>query len=1504
MKNLEKILVQIVSLLLVLYAAIVLLFSLPFMQTRLAGWTASILSKQLKSKVEIGSVNIGLLNRVIVNDVVIYEPSGKQFASIARVSANVNPSLLLAGKISIGTAQLFGVKAKLYRQTPDSKPNYQFLIDAFQNEDNDEPTDIDLSIGSLLMRRADISYDVLSEKQQDKGIDFNHLFLKDGAMNLVLKCFTNDSINLSVRHFHAKEQKSGFVVSNVQLYLVGNQQSAILSSFDLSLPHSEVTVDTISINYEGLQEQKRFRFASTPICGHITPCDLQAIQPDLATLTNPVYFDIAASGDEKDISIELLSHSKDNALKLNAMVLLSNVLDKEHFSFYTDVESFRINDAYMHDLADAFVPQQSTNAIIATVKEIDYKGTLERTADGSLYTDGVINTAIGMVDFDINLDSDKFLAGTIMGDSINIGALMDDETIGTASFDLDVAVNIGDKADIPAGRAVGKIYNVNYNGYNYQNIDFNATSTSSQVEGEISIDDDNLKLRANFAYLDTSIKGVKMQMWLDRLNPYRLNLTENHIGETLSFNADVDVVGMDFNHLFGDISINDIELATPSESFTMNNIVIKAEHLADKLNRYTISSDVVNGRIEGNANITDIAASITNQLAIHLPIAVRKQNVEKSDFTYNFTITDSPIIHHFIDADFAVSSPVNVNGRLNSEQSQMVIMFEAPKLIYDGKSYDNVNIECHSTNSNMNVKASAHSLQQGDKYNDIPPTNTILNLIADVHDNTIDGNLNLGIDGANSISLLLRPTVYLSDSLGNMKTTIALHRSEAVINDTTWTVSPSVISLYKNNIKCSGVKFANNNANSSLTINGRVSASPSDSIVARLNNLEIKYLLSLVDFDAVRFAGKASGVVTAKKLFGNSTPDLKADLQVADLSIQEGILGDADIQAKWDKAVDGISVDGRIIDLYQVPDALTGNDKNVAGITTVKGWISPSKNDMRLDINTLNTNASFIHGFLGGVFKEVSGYITGPISVIGPLNDINIVGDAVPNMNLRLRATNVPYHIEGDTVHLRPYLFDFQNISIYDRFGNHSTISGQVTHRNMKNFAYNFNADIHEMLVYDETQFNSDKFLATVFADGTLSIDGSDGHPLFVNASVTPTQGSVFAYDAATPDAITGDTFIEYHDRDSLAMVSKAQVPVLIASSDDFLMDSLAILNEAKRNYDSDIFINFDIDLTPACQVKLRMNNTEDGYINTFGNAKLSAQWYNKGSFQLFGKYDIEGGDYRLYLQDIIFRDLALQSGSSVEFNGNPFNANIHLICHHTINSVPLSDLTSTTAFSQNNKVKVVCILDITGKLGNMDFTFGMDMPNVSEEAKQLVNSIINSEEEMNTQMIYLLGFGRFYPSEYARANGNNSNQAVNSLLSSTLSGQLNQMLSNMIGNNSNWNFGSSLITGEEGWNDLDVEGILSGRLLDERLLIDGNFGYRDNALTQRANFIGDFEIKWRITPTGNLYVKAYNQTNDRYFTKATLTTQGIGLSWQHDFELIRQRMKKKEEQQAEKDAE
>lgn len=1482
------------------------------MQSALANWTANMLSQQLGAKVEIGSVNLGFLNRMVVNDVTLYEPNGKKMASIARVSASIDLFSLLSGKVDISTAQLFGTKATLYKETPDSPPNYQFIVDAFKQEEKEEPTPLDLHIGSFIMRHADVTYDIHSVAQHKGRFDVNHLNLHDCGMNVMLRCLTDDSLNVSVRRLQARELNSGLILHDTSLKLVGNKQHATLSELSVSLPHSQINLDSLSVTYGEWEKNKRFAFRSTAINGQVTPSDLAPFYNKLSSLNETFNLSLTAEGNEEEIRVrEFHVSSEPEDMVLRATAVITHPLDKEKRNIHTDISTLHIDADEMLTWADVFVPEHHQEKLLATIREVNYEGNVDVTANKDLLSKGHFSTGIGRATYELTYDNDHFLTGTINGDSIDIGLLQDDNRFGTTSFDLDLAMNLDAVKPLPVGKVTGTIYNIHYNGYNYQNIHLDARSTSQQISGIASIDDENVKANADFAYSDHPTKGIDLNVLLDHFRPSILNASNENRDDHLSFNGSIHMQGTDFNHLYGSAVVEDINLTTSTDHYHLDGITLHAEKEDNGESRYTIKSDILSGNIQGETTLTGIAQSFIQQMSHHLPIIFKPQSAglesSKAHFTYDLTVNDAPILHHLIDADYTIGTPMRIFGNLNGIDETMSFQLDAPDIIYDEKPYNDIAVAFNSTADNMNVHAIASTFKESDDE-DTPSTSTKLDVMADVHDNRIVSDLYLNTTGASNIMLQLLPIVELSDSAGSMKTDITLRKSNAVINDTAWTVSPSRILLYKKNIECHNVRFSNNNTNSFLAIDGKASNQPTDSLVATLNNLEIKYIMSLVNWNVVRFAGKASGRAVVNNVMGGGVPDVKVNLAVSDLSIQEGNLGDANITAHWDREVDGIVVDGRMVDLYTVPDGLTGRERSVTGITTVNGWISPSKNDMHLDVNTHNTNATFIHGFLGGVFKEVSGYVTGPVSIIGPFNNVNIIADAVPNMNLRLRATNVPYHIEGDTIHIRPYLFDFPNISIYDRFGHRSTLNGQLTHRNMKNFVYHFQADLHELLAYDEKEFNSDKFLATVFTDGELTIDGRDGHPLYVNANVTPTRGSVFAYDAATPDAITGSTFIEFRDRDSLQAnnIQPIRINRRLLSQDDgeqsVIKDSLAIVKEAKKNYNSDIFINFDINLTPACEVKLRMDNIEDGYMRTFGNAHLKASWYNKGSFQMFGNYNISSGSYRLYLQDIIFRDLALQPGSLVEFNGNPFDANIHLICHHTINSVPLSDLTSTTAFSQNNKVKVICILDITGKLGNMDFKFNMDLPNVNEETRQLVRSMINSEEEMNTQMIYLLGLGRFYPNEYARANGNgNSGQAMNSLLSSTLSGQINQMLSNMIGRDSNWNFGSSLTTGEKGWNDLDVEGILEGRLLDERLLINGAFGYRDNAMTNRSSFVGDFEVKWRMDKKGNLYIKAYNQTNDRYFTKATLNTQGVGLSWRRDFESIRRRMRQKENEKEKK---
>ncbi len=198
--------------------------------------------------------------------------------------------------------------------------------------------------------------------------------------------------------------------------------------------------------------------------------------------------------------------------------------------------------------------------------------------------------------------------------------------------------------------------------------------------------------------------------------------------------------------------------------------------------------------------------------------------------------------------------------------------------------------------------------------------------------------------------------------------------------------------------------------------------------------------------------------------------------------------------------------------------------------------------------------------------------------------------------------------------------------------------------------------------------------------------------------------------------------------------------------------------------------------------------------------------------------------------------------------------------------------------------------MNITGTAGSPRIDFDLDIPNVNSEEKQMIRSVITSEQEMNQQVLYLLGIGRFYTQGANNAEQQQYGQtqlAMQSFLSGTVSTQINQLLSQVV-NSNDWNFGANISTGNEGWNNAEYEGLVSGKMLNNRLLVNGQFGYRDNAKQATPSFIGDFSLRYLLYPNGNLALKVYNQTNDRYFTRSSLNTQGIGLIMKKDFNGIR----------------
>ena len=178
--------------------------------------------------------------------------------------------------------------------------------------------------------------------------------------------------------------------------------------------------------------------------------------------------------------------------------------------------------------------------------------------------------------------------------------------------------------------------------------------------------------------------------------------------------------------------------------------------------------------------------------------------------------------------------------------------------------------------------------------------------------------------------------------------------------------------------------------------------------------------------------------------------------------------------------------------------------------------------------------------------------------------------------------------------------------------------------------------------------------------------------------------------------------------------------------------------------------------------------------------------------------------------------------------------------------------------------------------------SFDLEFPTLTQDTYRKVRSIVSTEDMMNRQIIYLLALNRFYTPDYM-ASTTKGNELF-SVASSTISSQLGNMLGKL---SENWSIAPNLRSDRGDFSDVEVDLALSSRLLNNRLIFNGNFGYRDKSLNSNQ-FIGDFDIEYLLNKRGTWRLKAYNRYNDRnFYVRSAQTTQGVGIMFRRDFDRL-----------------
>lgn len=1431
-------------------------------------FVAEELSDLLNTRVTIGRINIGLLNRIIIDDVLLDDQDEQEMLKVTRLSAKFDIMPFFKGKISISSVQLFGFNINLQKKTPDSPPNFKFVLDAFASNDTvKKDNSLDLRINSILIRRGRMAYHVLSEEETPGKFNAKHIHLQNIIANISLKALSKDSINLGIKRLSLDEKVSGFSLKKMSLKLVANSRQTSIDNFAIELPETSLKLDTIHLIYDSLKafdrftEQVRFSFRTLP--SQITLKDISPFLPALSHFKEPISLDMEVKGTVNQLTCSHLEITADNRqFRLKGDVALQDLSHPQ--------------DAYVFGtLSELTATTRGVGFLVRNLSH-DYNGVppvLERLGNVSFrgevsgyFTDivtyGQLHTDLGGVNMDLKLSSDKSkglfaYSGAVKTTDYKLGKLLANEQLGEITFNLDVhGRHVTDR--LPVVELKGLIASVDYSRYRYENITLDGEYKQGGFNGKVALDDPNGSIYLNGdVNVSSRIPTFNFQAIINKLRPHDLNLTSKYPDTEFSLKLRANFTGGSVDEMIGEINVDSLEFMSPEKQYFMNNMNIRASKQNNE-NQLRLTSEFLTASVEGKFQYHTLPASILNIMRKYVPslILPPKKPIEThNNFQFDIHIYNTDILSTIFDIPLTVYTHSTLKGYFNDPLQRLRVEGYFPRLQYKNNFIESGMILCENPSNHIRARVRLTNLKKKGAVN--------LSLDAQAKDDNISTTLNWGNSAAVTYSGQLAAVAKFLRTEGEkplLKAMVEVKPTDIILNDTLWQIHPSQVVVDSGKVDVNNFYFSHQDRY--VRINGRLSDNPQDSVKVDLKDINMGYVFDIASIsDDVNFEGDATGTAYASGVF--KKPVMNTRLFIKNFSLNQGRLGDLNIYGEWDNENRGIRLDASIKDISTTPSRVTG-------------IIHPLKPESGLDLNieANELNLKFLEHYMKSIANDIKGRATGKVHFYGKFKGLNLDGAVMTDASMNFDILNTHFAIK-DTILLAPTGLTFNNIHISDMEGHSGRMNGYLHFQHFKNLNYRFEIQANNMLVMNTKESTDMPFYGTVYGTGNALLTGNAIQGLDVNVAMTTNRNSIFTYINGSVASATSNQFIKFVDKTPRRTI---QDSIQIISYYEQLQQKR---QEAEEEQKTDIRLNILVDATPDATMKIIMDPVAGDYISGKGTGNIRTEFYNKGDVKMFGSYQINQGVYKFSLQEVIRKDFVIKNGSTITFNGAPLDANLDIQASYTVNPASLNDLIpeESSSIIQQPNVKVNCIMNLSGILVRPTIKLGIELPNERDEVQTLVRNYISTEEQMNMQILYLLGIGKFYTED---ARNNQNSNVMSSVLSSTLSGQLNNALSQVFETN-NWNIGTNLSTGDKGWTDMEVEGILSGQLLNNRLLINGNFGYRDNPMAN-TNFVGDFEAEWLINRSGDIRLKAYNETNDRYYTKTNLTTQGVGIMYKKDF--------------------
>ncbi len=1439
-----------------------MLLRLPYVQSWAVNRVTGFLSSELKTRVEVGSVDFEFFRSFVFNDVYVQDMHDDTLLFVSNLKATIGMHTLFSDnkKLVLNKVQLTNARIELKRYKEDKGLSFQFLIDYFAAAPTDTlpPKPFDFSINTIVLQNNHVTYRDLRWDDTTPCIDFEDVDVRHLNAEIADIEFYTDSVACMFNQLSAAE-KSGFKIDRFKCKGVFSANQMRFQDISIQTPFSKVNANYYSMEFDSIDDFYSYitnvRMKGSFRASTLSSNDIQYFAKELFGLNQTIRFEGAAHGTVDNIKAKNLFIAFGKSSLFKGDVSLNGLPDVESTFLNLKIEKLTVNKPDIETLKT--FPFTSNEFIqlpqnLLTLGNATYHGVFT-----GFYNDfvayGNISTALGYLSTDLNLKFDSVMdkssySGNLVANEFDFGKFWSlGSTVGKASFNAQIK-GTGFTSDRVNAKLSASVSAIELNNYTYRSIEMDGDVAKKLFNGSLTVDDPNINLdftgSVDFSHklpvfnFSAAIKDAAIS---------KLHITNRDTSARLTADATLNMTGLKFDDLDGNIDVENIQYSELNNQANVKSISFSSSKNG-KSRWINLRSDIADAHLDGMFNIRDVPVAITMVLKKYLPsVFIGNQplaNKLQAWFIFNGKIKQPNDVLNLFVPGLRISDSTKFSGEFNSASGKINVNVAAPYIAYNTIKGESVSIVAGDKSNEIEFHVTSNQVFVSDS---ISLKNIFIDGSAQKNQSMFSFKV-LNTDSSASRIDLRAAQKYFPYGGADFH----FEPSTLLIENKPWTINPGNTILFdSSSISINNLTFSS--GTESLTASGTVSRSNNNKLRLTAENFNTASLKTLLAVYNISIGGVANGHVEVANIY--SKPLVTGEMNVSHFAFYGDTLGDASAKMDWVTDEKKIAIEGKILQ----------NQFKVLDMEGSYFFKEHDEVDFKIKINKLNIQP-FNH-YLDGLASGLKGNLSANLHLYGLAKEPFVTGTAkVQRGAVLIEYLNTNYtFVTENEIELKERFIEFKNVDINDDGGNKAVLNGRIFHNHLSDFTFDLNIDAIKMLVLNTNATQNELFYGKGFASGFLRILG-DLDIVKLKIGLKTEKGTQIFIPLGNPEDVGENDFIQFVSNDSTKEFS-----------------------EAKDIDLTGIDLDFKLEATPDAEVQLLFDPKIGDVMRGRGTGDINMQITNAGEFKMYGDFNIMSGDYLFTLQNIINKKFLLQDGV-ISWSGSPYDAIIDVTTKYNLRT-SMYDLIPDS--STRGRVPVEVLLNLSGNLLNPNVKFDINVPDTDPTIQSAVKSKLSSDQELNTQVFSLLVLNRFARSTEAdkqtnEGSGNAVGQNVGELVSSQLSNWASQ-LSSTVDIGVNYRPGDALNNKDE------FEVSLATELFSSRVSVEGNFGVA-NSTSQTSNIIGDFNVEFKINKDGNLRARAFNKTNSNNLINnlSSQYTQGIGVFYRREFNNFSELLKRK----------